>query len=151
MEGKTLECNQHPFLTTSTVHFQESNFAYQNRHRKMHICYCNNHPFSAPGATLWQWAPSVCGGGWSRETGSGRFAGSCSAPTASSPTPTRRRSTCRRLCAFFPVNPNELRPSSGVPSSKLWFLPLTGPLANQNCYRRYCDYLGDKKRETNKH
>lgn len=38
MEGKTLECNQYVFFDhVYIVHFQEINFAYQNRHSKMHI------------------------------------------------------------------------------------------------------------------
>lgn len=85
---------------------------------------CNNSPrsylFSALGATLWRWGPSVCGGGWSIRTESGRSAGSCSAPSASSPGPTRRRTTCRCVAERFPLKPTDPEPLSLVaPSTKL--------------------------------
>lgn len=85
---------------------------------------CNNsqrsYLFSALGATLWRWGPSVCGGGWSIRTESGRSAESCSAPSASSPGPTRRRTTCRCVGERFPVKPTDPEPLSLVaPSTKL--------------------------------
>lgn len=69
-----------------------------------------SHLSSALCATLWRWGPSVCGGGWSTETESGRSAASCSAPTASSPGPTQRKTTCRCLCVPMPCDPTDPDP-----------------------------------------